>query len=188
MTFAQRTTDKLDRGLVAMKVNSGVYLSWRLLGSEYYDVTYNVYKDGTLIKSGLTTSNYSDTSGSQTSTYTVSAVVRGKEQAQSNNLQGTSAFLGRNKRKPPIRGAKTPDGRKTAQKIGNAGAGSGLDGPDEVHHLHGSKGAVVALGPGLGAGPLDGLLDGIGGQDPNITGMSLLRETVAMPLETSAQT
>ena len=28
--FAQRTTDKLDRGLVAMKVNSGVYLSWRL--------------------------------------------------------------------------------------------------------------------------------------------------------------
>ena len=80
--FAQRTTDK-DRGLVAMKVNSGVYLSWRLLGSEYYDVTYNVYKDGTLIKSGLKTSNYSDTSGSATSTYTVSAVVRGQEQAQS---------------------------------------------------------------------------------------------------------
>ena len=81
--FAQRTTDKLDRGLVAMKVNSGVYLSWRLLGSEYYDVTYNVYKDGTLIKSGLKTSNYSDTSGNATSTYTVAAVVRGQEQAQS---------------------------------------------------------------------------------------------------------
>ena len=82
-TFAQRTTDKLDRGLIAMKASSGVYLSWRLLGSEYYDVTYNVYRDGTLIKSGLKTSNYSDTSGSTTSTYTVSAVVRGQEQAQS---------------------------------------------------------------------------------------------------------
>lgn len=82
-SFAQRTTDKLDRGLVAMKASTGVYLSWRLLGSEYYDVTYNVYRDGNLIKSGLSTSNYSDASGSTTSTYTVSAVVRGKEQAQS---------------------------------------------------------------------------------------------------------
>lgn len=81
-SFAQRTTDKLDRGLVAMKASTGVYLSWRLLGSEYYDVTYNVYRDGNLIKSGLSTSNYSDASGSTTSTYTVSAVVRGKEQAQ----------------------------------------------------------------------------------------------------------
>jgi autotransporter-associated beta strand protein len=83
MAFAQRTTDKLDRGLIAMKASSGVYLSWRILGSEYYDVTYNVYKDGALIKSGLKVSNFSDTSGSQTSTYTVSAVVRGKEQTQS---------------------------------------------------------------------------------------------------------
>ena len=82
-SFAQRTTDKLDRGLIAMKASSGVYLNWRILGSEYYDVTYNVYKDGALIKSGLKVSNFSDTSGSQTSTYTVSAVVRGKEQAQS---------------------------------------------------------------------------------------------------------
>lgn len=82
-SFAQRTTDKLDRGLVAMKASTGVYLSWRLLGSEYYDVTYNVYRDGNLIKSGLSTSNYSDASGNTTSTYTVSAVVRGKEQAQS---------------------------------------------------------------------------------------------------------
>ena len=81
-SFAQRTTDKLDRGLVAMKASTGVYLSWRLLGSEYYDVTYNVYRDGNLIKSGLSSSNYSDASGSATSTYTVSAVVRGKEQAQ----------------------------------------------------------------------------------------------------------
>ena len=80
-SFAQRTTDKLDRGLIAMKASSGVYRSWRLLGSEYYDVTYNVYRDGSLIKSGLKTSNFSDTSGSTTSTYTVSAVVRGKKQA-----------------------------------------------------------------------------------------------------------
>ena len=29
---AQRQVDKLDRGLVAMKSGTGVYLSWRILG------------------------------------------------------------------------------------------------------------------------------------------------------------
>jgi len=47
--FAQRFTDRLDRGLVAMKASSGIYLSWRVLAEEYYDVTYNVYRDGTLV-------------------------------------------------------------------------------------------------------------------------------------------
>ena len=56
--FAQRFTDKVDRGLVAMKVNSGVFLSWRVLGEEYYDVTYNVYSDGDKINATpLKTSN-----------------------------------------------------------------------------------------------------------------------------------
>ena len=33
--FAQRKTDLLDRGLVAIKTNSGVFCSWRILGEEY---------------------------------------------------------------------------------------------------------------------------------------------------------
>ena len=79
---AQRFTDKLSRGLVAMKVSNGIYCSWRVLGEEYYDVTYNLYRDGTQIASGLTTSNYTDAAGSTTSSYTVSAVVRGVEQQE----------------------------------------------------------------------------------------------------------
>ena len=47
--YAQRVVDKLDRGLVAMKVSKGVFLSWRVLGEEYYDVQYNVYRDGTKV-------------------------------------------------------------------------------------------------------------------------------------------
>ena len=80
--LAQRLTDKLDRGLVAVKVNSGVYCSWRILGEEYYDVKYNLYRDGTLIAENLNASNYTDKGGAATSTYAVSAVVRGKEQTQ----------------------------------------------------------------------------------------------------------
>ena len=88
---AQRATDKLDRGLVAVKASGGIFCSWRITAEEYYDVTYNLYRDGTLVKSGLTTSNYMDPSGSTNSKYTVSAVVRGQEQAQCSAVQAWSA-------------------------------------------------------------------------------------------------
>ena len=79
---AQRSMDKLDRGLVAVKSGSGVYCSWRVLGEEYYDVTYNIYRDGTKLNSQpLTVSNYTDAGGSTTSKYKVTAVVCGTEQA-----------------------------------------------------------------------------------------------------------
>ena len=74
---AQRKTDVLDRGLVAMKVSSGVYLSWRIPAEEYYDVTYNVYRNGTPIAEGLTVSNFTDPVGTKTNTYSVAPVVRG---------------------------------------------------------------------------------------------------------------
>ena len=79
---AQRTTDKLDRGLVAVRTSGGIFCSWRILAEEYYDVTYNLYRNGTLVAEKLTTSNYTDAAGSTTSEYTVSAVVRGVEQPQ----------------------------------------------------------------------------------------------------------
>ena len=81
-TYAQRVTDQLDRGLIVVPSGNGYQVSWRLLGEEYYDVTYNLYRDGSLIAEGLKTSNYHDASGTAASQYTVSAVVRGVEQAQ----------------------------------------------------------------------------------------------------------
>ena len=91
---AQRKTDKLDRGLVAVphfsSINygsginnsqNGILVSWRILPEEYYDVTYNVYRDGTKVNSTpLTVSNFVDTGGSTSSEYQVRAVVRGVEQ------------------------------------------------------------------------------------------------------------
>ncbi len=81
---AQRFTDKLDRGLVAVKVAGGVYCSWRVQADEYYDVKYNLYRDGTKVNSEpLDVSNFTDSSGSINSTYTVKAVVAGVEQTAS---------------------------------------------------------------------------------------------------------
>jgi autotransporter-associated beta strand protein len=76
--------ETLDRGLVAIKVSGGVYTSWRIPGDEWYDVTYNLYRNGTKVNaSPLTVSNYTDASGTASSTYTVRAVVNGVEQADS---------------------------------------------------------------------------------------------------------
>ena len=79
--MAQRVMETLDRGLVAVKTNGGVFLSWRIDGTEYYDTEYNIYRDGVLVnESPLMVSNYTDVAGTLNSTYAVSAVVRGTEQ------------------------------------------------------------------------------------------------------------
>lgn len=81
VTMAQRVTDKLDRGLVALPSGSGNFVSWRIMGEEYYDVEYNLYRDGVKINSvPLKVSNYNDTKGTSASKYQVAPVVRGVEQ------------------------------------------------------------------------------------------------------------
>ena len=84
---AQRKTDKLDRGLVAVKSSNKCFISWRRLAEEYYDVTYNVYQGSTKLNDApLTVSNFEYTGGSASSEYHVRAVVNGVEQPQSENV------------------------------------------------------------------------------------------------------
>lgn len=80
---AQRVIDKLDRGVVAVKTTSGVFVSWRIQSDEYYDVTYNLYRDGLLIAEKLSISNYTDSGGNSSNSYTVEAVKRGVKLAKS---------------------------------------------------------------------------------------------------------
>ncbi len=87
--YAQRHTDRLDRGLVAVPANvnggsgSGNFVSWKIFGEEYYDVTYNLYANGTLVKGGLKVGCFSHTAGNATTKYQVAAVVNGVEQEKS---------------------------------------------------------------------------------------------------------
>ena len=80
---AQRVIDKLDRGVIAVKTTGGVFVSWRIQSDEYYDVTYNLYRNGSLIAENLTTSNYTDAAGTASDTYAVEAVKRGVKQPKS---------------------------------------------------------------------------------------------------------
>ena len=85
---AQRHTDQLGRGLVvaptgAVGNSTSNMVTWRRLADEYYDVTYNLYKNGTKVASNLTTTCYNDAkSAPSTTQYQVAAVVKGVEQAK----------------------------------------------------------------------------------------------------------
>jgi rhamnogalacturonan endolyase len=79
--------EDLDRGVFALKVSGGVYVGWRMLGYEYdkvaTNVTYNLYRDGTKLVTVNDSTNYLDATGTATSSYSVSAVLKGSECAKS---------------------------------------------------------------------------------------------------------
>ena len=83
----QRQMEVLDRGLVAVKTNDGVFISWRLLGNEK-EVAFNLYKNGKLFKalSAKEATNLTDKEGKLTDKYIVKTVINGKEESVSKEI------------------------------------------------------------------------------------------------------
>ncbi|SFU55011.1 rhamnogalacturonan endolyase [Clostridium sp. DSM 8431] len=82
-----RQIESLNRGLTAVKTSNGVLVSWRLLGTEDYNIGFNVYRDGKKIAGPITNStNFLDKSGSASSKYYVTTVINGVEQTQSDTV------------------------------------------------------------------------------------------------------
>lgn len=65
-----REVENLDRGVVAVKVDGGVFVSWRRLGTEPADTNFALYRDNQLVTSGAVT-NYVDPAGTLDSVYKV---------------------------------------------------------------------------------------------------------------------
>ncbi|WP_215225110.1 rhamnogalacturonan lyase [Echinicola shivajiensis] len=86
-----RHMEALDRGLVALSSpNGGNFISWRVLGTEPDDISFNLYRldqSGNAAKINDTpiiqTSSYADKAGNSQSVYEVRAIVEGKEMASS---------------------------------------------------------------------------------------------------------
>lgn len=72
-----RPMEFLDRGLVALGIKNGVFLSWRMVGSDNPDVGFNLYKNGTKLNTTPITSstNYVDPSGLVSDLYKVEAIL-----------------------------------------------------------------------------------------------------------------
>lgn len=69
-TSITREVENLDRGVVAVKVDKGVFVSWRRLGTEPADTTFSLYRDNQLVTSGAIT-NFVDEGGTINSVYKV---------------------------------------------------------------------------------------------------------------------
>ncbi|MGC5775353.1 rhamnogalacturonan lyase [Paenibacillus pabuli] len=121
----------LDRGVVAVKTGAGVFVSWRLLGTEGSNVSFNVYRDGTKVNASPITNSTTlqDAGGTSSSKYTVRAVVSGTEQAAS----AAASVWGNNYLSVPLSmpaGGTTPDGVAYTYSANDASAGD-LDGDGE---------------------------------------------------------
>ncbi|MDP4210307.1 MAG: rhamnogalacturonan lyase [Bacteroidota bacterium] len=78
-----RQMEYLDRGLVAVKITNGVFLSWRFLGTDNPATGFNIYRDNVLVNSTPinTCTNFTDANGTSASVYKVIPVLNGVEDA-----------------------------------------------------------------------------------------------------------
>ena len=64
--------EKLDRGVVALPAaDKGIFVSWRLLGTDGKNVCFDVERDGKVIAHHLKLTNYTDRKGSAASSYRI---------------------------------------------------------------------------------------------------------------------
>jgi rhamnogalacturonan endolyase len=93
---ATRYMENLDRGVVAVYVpGSGIYVGWRMFGTDPASIGFNVYRNGVKITSSpiTTSTNYMDASGSTSSTYYVRPVIGGVEQAASETATVWASYI-----------------------------------------------------------------------------------------------
>ena len=123
--------EKIGRGLIAVKVDNGVYIGWRLLGTDPEDISFNIYRDGILVNDAPieSSTNYLDGLGTVDSTYYVCPVVEGKEQPNSEVVRvWQENYLSIPLQKPE--GGKTPDGVSYTYIAAESSVGD-LDGDGE---------------------------------------------------------
>lgn len=83
---SKRRMEYLTRGAIGANINGNIYLSWRLLGTEPMDTTFNIYRDNEKIVSNLNNTNYTDIGGNVYGSYQIAAVINGVEQSRSSNI------------------------------------------------------------------------------------------------------
>lgn len=111
--------EKLSRGLIAVKIPKGVFLSWRLFINEVYGysetgltgVDFIIYRNGKKIAFITDSTNYIDEQGTMQDEYSVAALDQGVEKERSKNVSAWKS--GSNYIDIPLnipKGGKTPSG------------------------------------------------------------------------------
>ncbi|MFT0802247.1 rhamnogalacturonan lyase [Bacillus swezeyi] len=121
----------LNRGLIAVKTERGVFISWRLLGTDPHETAFNIYRDGTRINASPISSstNFLDEHGDEKSVYFVKSILRGKECAKSKETSvWKKPYMDVPLNKPE--GGTAPDGKAYTYSANDASIGD-LDGDGE---------------------------------------------------------
>ena len=75
-----RSMENLDRGVYAIQTDNGVFVSWRLLATEYnQDIQFYIYRNGMRVNDEpiTTKTNYVDENGKAGDVYTVETIIDG---------------------------------------------------------------------------------------------------------------
>lgn len=115
-TTEKRVMEKLDRGTVAVKTNDGVYLSWRLLGTESLtNQAFDIYRDSEKIYTtgAHDATCYTDSKGTADNKYTVVPKGEAIDKTEAVDVWTTNTtYKGRSVAYKDI-AFKVPDGGKT---------------------------------------------------------------------------
>lgn len=132
-----RTMENLDRGVYAVAVDGGVFVSWRLLAEEYgtdKEISFNVYRGSTKVNDAPITNktNYVDSSGKEGDVYTVVKVKAGV------TYEGAKATAsGQNYMSIPVQKPEpqpTKDGNLAAYTLNDMGVAD-VDGDGEYEFI-----------------------------------------------------
>ncbi|GGG03871.1 rhamnogalacturonan lyase family protein [Paenibacillus abyssi] len=84
-----RQMESLNRGMVAIKEGGGVYVGWRMFGTDPESIAFNLYRDGVKVNAEPITgsTNYLDADGTSESSYYVRPIIGEIEQRRSETVK-----------------------------------------------------------------------------------------------------
>ena len=132
-----RTMENLDRGVYAVAVNGGVFVSWRLLADEYgadKDISFDVYRGSTKVNAAPITNktNLVDASGKAGDVYTVVKTQAGVTYEGARATASGQNYMSISVQKPDPQPAK--DGNLAAYTLNDMGVAD-VDGDGEYEFI-----------------------------------------------------
>jgi rhamnogalacturonan endolyase len=112
--FGQYQMEDLKREVVAVNVDTGVYIGWRLLGKDPDTIAFNIYRGSNKLNTDpvTTSTSFVDADGTVSDTYHIIPVLGGIEQTSSDTVGvWNQNYLTVPLQVPP--GGTTPDGSYT---------------------------------------------------------------------------